>query len=98
MDEQAGITQAPGRRGRPKVGLNFSICMPAWVIGQINALQALHGPKTPLAGVLRDAVVAGLLSLKAAGVEAPGFDPGAALLEAQRRGEPTGLLKRADVT
>lgn len=85
-------TGARRGRGRPPVGPGLRIRVPPWVFDQLTALQASRGPGTPMAGVFRDSVIAGLLSFKAEGIDVPGFDPGKAMLEAQGRGEPLGVL------
>lgn len=73
-----------------------------WVLGQLNALvverstvretmPGERGRRVSRASVIRDALAVGLLALHREGVEAPGFDPAAALVAAADADEPTGI-------
>jgi len=76
-------------RGRPHVGGRVKAHVPPWVHGQVEALRACQWGANTRAGVIRDLVIVGLLELKRQGVQAPGFDPEAAIKDAVRKGQPT---------
>ena len=83
-------------QGRPHVGQRVKAHVPPWVHRQVDALRAGPWGAESRAGVVRDLVIVGLLALKAKGVQAPGFDPEAAIREAVLKGEPTATA--LDVT
>jgi hypothetical protein len=84
--------------GRPPVGPVLKAACPSWVLEQLDALKADRtrlardgdpaAPAVSRADVARDVLRAGLVTLHARGVSAPGFDPGLARLQAMARGEP----------
>ncbi len=91
--------------GRQRVGPLLKGHVPAWVINQLDAIQAertrarrrshqtLRGQQVvPRAAVVRDVLIAGLLMLKERGLDAPGFNPEDAIRKAIGRGEHTATV------
>ena len=79
------------RRGRAPVGPQIKMRVPAWVLDQVDALQAhraeLEGKSVPKSDVIRDVMRAGLIAMKREGVEAPGFNPAQAIIAARQKSE-----------
>lgn len=89
--------------GRPVVGPMLKARIPRWVMHQLDALTleasrrrretaipSERGRRAARADTVRDVLIAGLVAMREHGVQAPGFNPARAVLDAAKRGEPTG--------